>query len=71
MIARDELLEQFLVEGRELLDRGAVDLAGLARDGSDPEALDGLFRAVHTLKGSAALFDVPFAHDFGDRCLPA
>jgi two-component system chemotaxis sensor kinase CheA len=58
MNARDELLEQFLLEGRELLDRATADLAGLARDGSDADALDGLFRAVHTLKGSAALFEV-------------
>jgi len=58
VIVRDELLEQFLVEGRELLDRAAADLKGLARDAGDGDALDGLFRAMHTLKGSAALFDV-------------
>jgi two-component system, chemotaxis family, sensor kinase CheA len=59
MIVRDELLEQFLVEGRELLDRAAADLAALGRDAADADALDGLFRTMHTLKGSAALFDVP------------
>lgn len=59
MIARDDLLEQFLVEGRELLDRTGVDLASLARDPTDARALDSLFRAMHTLKGSAALFDIP------------
>ncbi|HEX7948276.1 MAG TPA: chemotaxis protein CheW [Phenylobacterium sp.] len=59
MIARDELLEQFLIEGRELLDRAAADLAALARDAADSDALDSLFRAMHTLKGSAALFEVP------------
>lgn len=59
MIARDELLEQFLLEGRELLDRGTADLAALARDAADADALDSLFRALHTLKGSAALFELP------------
>lgn len=59
MIARDELLEQFLVEGRELLDRAAADLARLARAASDADALESLFRAIHTLKGSAGLFDLP------------
>ena len=59
MIARDELLQHFLVEGRELLERAATDLAALHRRGEDGEALDGLFRTLHTLKGSAALFDLP------------
>lgn len=59
MIARDELLEQFLVEGRDLVDRAAADLASLAQNADDDEARDGLFRAVHTLKGSAALFEAP------------
>jgi len=59
MIPRDDLLEQFLVEGRELLDRTTTDLARLERDATDTNALDSLFRAMHTLKGSAGLFDVP------------
>lgn len=59
MIARDELLEQFLIEGRELLDRATADLTALAQHPGDIDALDSLFRATHTLKGSAALFEVP------------
>lgn len=59
MTGRDELLDQFLVEGRELLERGSADLAALHRHAEDREALDGLFRTLHTLKGSAALFDLP------------
>ena len=70
-MARGELFEQFLVEGRELLDRATVDLAALTRDARDAEALDSLFRALHTLKGSAALFEVPeltrLFHDMESR----
>ncbi|TCH99107.1 chemotaxis protein CheA [Roseococcus sp. SYP-B2431] len=54
----DELMAQFLVEGRELVAAAARDLAVLARAPSDEAALDGCFRAVHTLKGSTGLFDL-------------
>lgn len=59
MMPRDELFEEFLLEGRELTARAAEELSRLAGDGANRAALDGLFRAVHTLKGSAALFDAP------------
>ncbi len=54
----DELLEQFLIEGRELVAQASDDLLALERSPSDPARLDSLFRAVHTLKGSVALFDL-------------
>ncbi|WP_338663600.1 chemotaxis protein CheA [Pararoseomonas sp. SCSIO 73927] len=53
-----ELLEQFLVESRELVQAAADDLLALERAPGDPARLDGAFRAVHTLKGSVALFDL-------------
>lgn len=59
MTQRDDLLDQFLIEGRELVERAAADLAVLERRADDREGLDGLFRTVHTLKGSAALFELP------------
>ncbi|EJL26225.1 chemotaxis protein CheA [Novosphingobium sp. AP12] len=52
----DELLEQFLIEGRELVAEASKDLSALARDPQAAEALDGAFRAIHTLKGSFAVF---------------
>jgi two-component system chemotaxis sensor kinase CheA len=55
----DELLDQFLIEGRELVARALDDLAGLTGDLADRACLDGLFRTVHTLKGSVAVFDLP------------
>lgn len=54
----DDLMAQFLSEGRELVASAEQDLASLARQPDDANALDGCFRAVHTLKGSAGLFDL-------------
>ena len=55
----DDLLEQFVIEGRELVAQASDDLIALERAPSDPARLDSLFRAVHTLKGGVALFDFP------------
>ncbi len=52
----DELLEQFLIEGRELVQAAGDDLLALERAPGDAARLDGAFRAIHTLKGGAALF---------------
>jgi two-component system chemotaxis sensor kinase CheA len=54
----DELLEQFLVEGRELIQQVSDDLLALESQPSDTGRIDSAFRAVHTLKGSVALFDL-------------
>lgn len=54
----DELLEQFLIEGRDLVAQAQGDLAALARQPERRDVLDSLFRSVHTLKGSVALFDM-------------
>jgi two-component system chemotaxis sensor kinase CheA len=54
----DELLAQFLVEGRELVADAQRHLEALGGAAADPAAIDGAFRAVHTLKGSVALFDM-------------
>lgn len=54
----DELLTQFLIEGRDLVVEAEVDLGRLATQPSDRAALDGAFRAIHTLKGSVGLFDM-------------
>ncbi|TCU58838.1 two-component system chemotaxis sensor kinase CheA [Novosphingobium sp. PhB57] len=54
----DELLEQFLIEGRDLVAQAQGDLVALARQPERRDVLDSLFRAVHTLKGSVALFEM-------------
>ncbi|UAK24280.1 chemotaxis protein CheA [Sphingomonas nostoxanthinifaciens] len=54
----DELLAQFLIEGRELVAAANDALGLLARRADDRDAIDAAFRAVHTLKGSVAVFDM-------------
>jgi two-component system chemotaxis sensor kinase CheA len=52
----DELLEQFLIESRELVAQAGKDFATLSRDPRNISAIDSVFRAFHTLKGSFAIF---------------
>ena len=54
----DELLEQFLIEGRELVQQATDDLLALEREPTNGSRLDSAFRAIHTLKGSAGIFDM-------------
>lgn len=54
----DELLAQFLIEGRDLVAQAQADLELLAEDGANAAVIDSAFRAVHTLKGSVAIFDM-------------
>ncbi len=57
----DELLEQFVLEGRELVAQATDDLLAMEQSGYDAERTASAFRAMHTLKGSAGLFDMaPF-----------
>lgn len=57
------LLERFIAEARDLLETADAGLLGLEKNPEDHDALNGLFRVVHTLKGSAGLFDIPpFIH---------
>ncbi|WP_028966455.1 chemotaxis protein CheA [Sphingomonas phyllosphaerae] len=53
------LLERFVQEARELLQTSASGLLTLERDPTDATAINEVFRAVHTLKGSSGLFDTP------------
>jgi two-component system chemotaxis sensor kinase CheA len=54
----DELLAQFLIEARELVPQAVSALDRLRHAPDDRAQIDGAFRAVHTLKGSVALFDM-------------
>ncbi len=52
----DELLEQFLLEGRDLVAQASADFVALGQRADDAVAIDSAFRAIHTLKGSVAIF---------------
>ncbi len=53
------LREQFVIEARELIRQATDDLIVLERDGGSPERIDRVFRAFHTLKGSAGVVELP------------
>jgi two-component system chemotaxis sensor kinase CheA len=53
------LQEQFVTEARELIRQATDDLIVLERDGASPDRIDRVFRAFHTLKGSAGVVELP------------
>lgn len=53
------LFERFVAEARELLETAGNGLLSLERNPQDADGINAVFRAVHTLKGSAGLFDIP------------
>jgi two-component system chemotaxis sensor kinase CheA len=53
------MLQQFLSESREFLQRISQRLLSLEHTPEDAALLDDLFRSVHTLKGNSGLFDFP------------
>jgi len=55
----NEFVEQFLIEGRELVSQGNDDLLALEEHPQDRERLDSAFRVFHTLKGAAGIVDFP------------
>ena len=55
------LMEQFVLESREQLEIAESALLALDNDPDDIEALDTLFRALHTLKGTSAFIGVEHA----------
>ena len=48
----DEIVQEFLVESYEALDRLDGDLLTLERDPSSPDVLASIFRVMHTIKGT-------------------
>lgn len=62
----DAVVQTFFQESQELLSQMEQQLLELEKDSSNTEALGALFRAIHTLKGSAGMFQfesiVKFTH---------
>jgi two-component system chemotaxis sensor kinase CheA len=62
----DQALETYVDESRELLGQMEDALLRFAQGSGDPEEINALFRAAHTIKGSAGLFGlddiVAFTH---------
>lgn len=53
------LLQQFISEAQDLIEQAGAALLEAEREPNDKEPIDELFRAMHTLKGSSGLLDVP------------
>src|ERR1700678_452518 len=51
-MGESEIVKDFLVESYENLDRLDRDLVGLEKNPNDPAALAGVFRTIHTIKGT-------------------
>jgi two-component system chemotaxis sensor kinase CheA len=58
----DQVMHTFIVESRELLEQMENALLAVTRDGSD--AVNAIFRAAHTIKGSAGMFGLDPVVDF-------
>ncbi len=55
------LLDDFISEARELVESISEGLLELEKTPDDADVLNGLFRAMHTLKGASGIFDIaPF-----------
>jgi len=51
-VSESDIVKDFLVESYENLDRLDRDLVGLEKNPQDKEALAGVFRTIHTIKGT-------------------
>lgn len=62
----DDALKTFIIESYELLDQMEETLLDMEKGGADVESIHSVFRAAHTIKGSAGLFGlndiVQFTH---------
>ncbi len=65
-MSMDEAFMAFFTESRELLEQMEAALLQLERDPEDAEVINAIFRAAHTIKGSAGIFGldhiVQFTH---------
>jgi two-component system chemotaxis sensor kinase CheA len=54
----DEYLQSFVVECRELLEQMEEALLIVEQAADDPDIINAIFRAAHTIKGSAGMFGI-------------
>ncbi|MCK9635231.1 MAG: chemotaxis protein CheA [Methylobacter tundripaludum] len=60
----DEYLQTFVVECRELLEQMEEALLIVEQAAEDPEIINAIFRAAHTIKGSAGMFGIDAIVEF-------
>ena len=59
-----DALQTFFVESRELLEDMETALLGVLAEDDPSDSVNAIFRAAHTIKGSAGLFGLDFIVDF-------
>jgi len=64
MIIPDDYLQTFVVECKELLEQMEESLLVIEQDPTNPDIINAIFRAAHTIKGSAGLFGLEFIVEF-------
>ncbi len=52
----DDILDEFIIEAREILDQLDIDFVRLEETPDDKKLVGNIFRAIHTLKGSSGFF---------------
>jgi two-component system chemotaxis sensor kinase CheA len=57
MSEQDELLNEFLIESNENLDRLDEELVTLETEPTNKELLNSIFRRIHTIKGVCGFLD--------------
>jgi len=61
----DQVMQTFIAESRELLEQMENALLAVGRDGAaDEDGINAIFRAAHTIKGSAGMFGIDPVVDF-------
>ena len=54
----DEILQDFLVEAGEIVEKLSEELVALEKSPADTELLNGIFRGFHTIKGGAGFLNI-------------
>jgi two-component system chemotaxis sensor kinase CheA len=67
----DQVMHTFIAESRELLEQMENALLAVGRGDGDEDGINAIFRAAHTIKGSAGMFGIDPLVDFthvAERC---
>ena len=60
----DAIQQAYVVEGRELLQMMEDNLLQMEGNGGDPDTINSIFRAAHTIKGGAGVIECKFIVEF-------
>ncbi len=63
-----EILESFLIETKEILEKLDVDLMELEKKSEDPDLLNQVFRSFHTIKGTSGFFGLNKLTSITHKC---